>query len=256
MERSKTIINDLHGYCNKLTNSEPYTIRVDEKSEKGCPAVTLTAIRNPSFKLDTDIVLLAGEALYHLRSSLDHLVHQIVLLNEPSLDVQKEGRLQFPIFKTRSGYRSRSGRMIEGVSRLQASLIEREQPYERIPHAPHEDMLWVLRELHNTDKHRIIPATLILFNTLAARTGNKGTLFYVNGNTLLEEDEVVLGTYPVELTDEEIKANPRFSVGFEQFNFFSGVRWELVQLLWKTWRRVSEIINEFDSKVFSCGIHD
>ena len=72
MERAKTIINDLNGHLDQLTKREPYTIRVDEESEKGRPAVTLTAVRNPSFKLDINIGLLAGEALYHLRSRMSH----------------------------------------------------------------------------------------------------------------------------------------------------------------------------------------
>ena len=58
IDRAKTIINNLGGHLDQLTKREPYTIRVDEKSDEGQPAVTLTAVRNPSFKLDTDISLL------------------------------------------------------------------------------------------------------------------------------------------------------------------------------------------------------
>ena len=139
-DRAKTIINNLDRCLRKFAQRKPYRVRVDEHLDKdGSIIGNLTAVKNPKISLDPNIVLMAGEDLYHLRSSLDHLVHQLVLLKDPSFDVQKKGRLQFPIFDSRGGYISRATGMIKGVSSLQASLIEGEQPYERLPHAPHED---------------------------------------------------------------------------------------------------------------------
>ena len=113
-------------------------------------------------------------------------------------------------------------------------------------------MLWVLSELNNTDKHRIIPATILLFSTLTAYTRDNQTLFMLSGNTLLEEDEMFLGTFPLpkDWSDDKVQTKPGFSVEFAQFNFFSGVRWGLGQFLWKIWRRVSDIIDRFETEFF------
>lgn len=97
-----------------------------------------------------------GDCLHNLRSSLDTLMWQLVLLRggKPSR------RTQFPIFERRSAYRARAAAMIEGVSRRDRGTLERLQPFYRsrggMPPGGHP--LALLARLSNTDKHRVIHA--------------------------------------------------------------------------------------------------
>ncbi len=94
----------------------------------------------------------AGEIIHQLRSSLDHLVWQLVLQNG-KIPTQEH---QFPICSTLDKYEnSRKRGRTKGVSASAAALIQGCQPYhkgkdfERHP-------LWVLREMDDTDKHRLL----------------------------------------------------------------------------------------------------
>jgi hypothetical protein len=104
-----------------------------------------------------------GDAIHNLRSALDHLVWQLVLLNEK----KPTGANQFPICDTGANYWSlgKDGKQshrewrLEGVSDAHKALIDEMQPYRaRIPpstiHA-----LSALRDLANHDKHRLIHLT-------------------------------------------------------------------------------------------------
>ena len=241
--RAATIINDLDGRIIEFAQREPYSVHIDEKPDEGGSLVgTLTAVKNPEVRLDPNIVLMAGEALYQLRSSLDHCVHQLVLLNNPGFDIQKKGRLQFPIFKCGSAYGTRAGGMIKGVTHLESSLIEREQPYNRFPNSPEDDVLWCLSELNNTDKHRIIPTTTTMFGTLTARAGGE-VLFYVDGPVDLEEDKVILSPYVRNWTHDKVEAEIYCSVAFQQCRVIRGTRRDMKELLWMAWARVSSLID-------------
>jgi len=111
--------------------------------------------------------ILFGDALHNLRSALDHLVWQLVLLNGKT----PSGANQFPICDTgatywsagwKDGKKTRSTRewRLEGVSDAHKALIDEMQPYRtRIPPgAVH--VLSTLRDLSNHDKHRLVHLTV------------------------------------------------------------------------------------------------
>ena len=106
------------------------------------------------------IKILAGEAVYHLRSVLDHLICGLIQIDEgvPSQSSQ------FPIFRFRPVKRkdqARYERQIAGIHRPAVrALIERSQPYHRgDPNAPH----WLadLKTLSNVDKHRTLTLQVV-----------------------------------------------------------------------------------------------
>jgi hypothetical protein len=93
----------------------------------------------------------AGEIINHLRSSLDHLVWQLVLQQHQTPDF----RVQYPICLNRKNYRSAlSNGILKGVSGSARTIIEQTQPY----HAPvpHDDPLAILHDLNNIDKHKLL----------------------------------------------------------------------------------------------------
>jgi hypothetical protein len=120
-----------------------------------------SSVQDPPLRLS--VVL--GELIHDLRSSLDHLVWQLVRLNgrRPS------GRNGFPICETlRKGQKSENGsfwlshspKLIEGVNESHVALIQDLQPYHAGRYA-YRHPLNVLHSLWNVDKHRVVHAAVM-----------------------------------------------------------------------------------------------
>lgn len=102
---------------------------------------------------------------HNLRSALDHLVWQLVILN----DKQPRRQNQFPIIGTKNEYwevprdRSESARdrMLFGVAEEHRTFIDMVQPFNARSD-PKETALAVLSWISNADKHRVIHAGFVL----------------------------------------------------------------------------------------------
>ncbi len=106
--------------------------------------------------------IILGEGLHHLRTCLDHLVYALVARKHDPTICEKE-KILFPLFKAVNDFESdrRIGKLREkilpqliGSSELAA--IEDAQPYKRNPTNPTADTLYILSQLNNIDKHRIV----------------------------------------------------------------------------------------------------
>jgi hypothetical protein len=100
---------------------------------------------------------LIGEFLHDLRSSLDHLVWQLVLHN----GAQPTEETKFPILKVGPTSDKKGQQppphIAGGVSPEALALIELAQPYQ-LGTAYADNVLWVLHQLWNIDKHRHVIA--------------------------------------------------------------------------------------------------
>jgi hypothetical protein len=123
--------------------------------------------------------LLAGEVLHQLRSAMDHVVHQLFVTN----NLTPTTKTGFPIFKTKDGYLARGVTMIQGIPASAANRIQAVQPFHRGDRYP-EDPLWMLQTLDNTDKHRLIPVSVI--------SGGWLTILFPDNN------EITRPVFPVE----------------------------------------------------------
>jgi hypothetical protein len=98
-----------------------------------------------------------GEIIHNLRCTLDYLVFQLVIL-ETKTTPPESAKIQFPIFDTEPGFKSRGvPTMLKGVGIDAIALIKSLQPFatgER-----NQSPLRHLRELSNWDKHRSISLT-------------------------------------------------------------------------------------------------
>ena len=94
-------------------------------------------LHNLTYTTVADAVMI----VYQLRSSLDHLVHELVILSGNAEKLKDSRKHQFPIFESKSGYDKRAGRMIDGVSNNIARLVEQQQPYVHRPARRHDDAL-------------------------------------------------------------------------------------------------------------------
>jgi hypothetical protein len=97
--------------------------------------------------------LIAGDCVHNLRSALDHFLYAIVLRKPAGILPGYERSIQFPIadcpsrMPTEKWYGLLSGKV--------RTAIDGVQPYNR-PHADFRPLLGVVRDLNNSDKHRLL----------------------------------------------------------------------------------------------------
>ena len=102
-------------------------------------------------ELPSDLPLLVGDAIYNMRSSLDHLARALAHTNVGNKI--KEGQSMFPIHKGKGSYMDAGVRACGQMGQPVQDVIEEMQPY----HAGHEagnHPLGILNDLSNIDKHR------------------------------------------------------------------------------------------------------
>ncbi len=248
IQRALFQAHQLESKIDHYTDRHPFTIRVDKEAVANVHVGRrLVAIKNPEVEEpDTSLVLLAGEILYQLRSSLDHLVHELVILSGNAEKLKDSRKHQFPIFESKSGYDKRAGRMIDGVSNNIARLVEQQQPYVHRPARPHDDALWILQDLNNTDKHRLIPVTVVGIDAVeAASDARHGKLFTVQSPDIVLEHEKVLFSFKGPVPDEKINARISCSVAFQQAMSPFGVTLGMAGLLYSIIHHVGDVVDVF-----------
>jgi hypothetical protein len=156
--------------------------------------------RAPELRLHT----LVGEFLHDLRSSLDHLVWLLVLLNHG----RPTERTTFPILRADPTPNAQGvqapPRVAGGVSRTASAVIEDAQPYKwQANYMRHP--LYLLHELWNVDKHRHIVAKGSRLDelTIPDRTPR---FDFTLGFDAVTEDGAEISLVP---SDPAVKVNPQ-----------------------------------------------
>jgi hypothetical protein len=136
----------------------PYRLIQEGDSQSGEYTFRLEITRQPPDHL----AMMIGDCLQNLRSSLDHMLWQIVY----RATGKDSGTCQFPIFGSRSHHdkRNRSGikigeTTIQDVPKAAWGLIERLQPYNAANGPTDDNPLLLLTNLNNRDKHRVLQLT-------------------------------------------------------------------------------------------------
>jgi hypothetical protein len=108
--------------------------------------------------------VLIGEIAHSARSCLDYIAQQLVVLNGKT----PNRATQFPIFGDPCSFVTKSPRMIAKMSEHHRGMLEELQPYHRFDvlgneteHVPFQHPLYLLSELSNTDKHRVLNPTAL-----------------------------------------------------------------------------------------------
>jgi hypothetical protein len=195
-----------------------------------------------------------GDAIHNLRSALDHLVWQLVLLNGKT----PSGANQFPICDTGANYwsagwkdgkktKSTRERDLEGVSDAHKTFIDEMQPYRtRIPpSALHA--LSSLRDLSNHDKHRFLHLTafaadfpsLEALDNLFVPNADAGERIATRFEALREdrETEVFAVEYscPGPNPDVSVQGEPTFGIGISEsrarFSHFQALAGEIGEMI-------------------------
>jgi hypothetical protein len=179
-ERAYEHIEALRSEVETFFKGEPYVIEsiFEDDGRKLINKVRL--VRRPSDKFGVMI----GDAVFNLRSSLDHLVW--ALSDKPS-KASVANQVMFSIYPTRKKYREAIPRRLHGVTKVAQAEIEKFQPFRRKytlwtgqtirRFSPHP--LAVLNELSNTDKHRLIYAAGLSLVQARGTTSVKATSHWV-----------------------------------------------------------------------------
>ena len=150
----KEIIDDMDKLCAEVKRS--ITREVCEDASK---QVWVYRSETPNAPIEWSVIL--GEIMYNLRSSLDHLVWQLVLANG-----QTPGRHnEFPITIDDQSWQQAKVRALKGVSKRHEAMIGYLQPYTGGLNLPFDvSMLRILNDLGNTEKHRHLILGVIVSN--------------------------------------------------------------------------------------------
>jgi hypothetical protein len=94
--------------------------------------------------------ILAGEIIHQSRSALEHIVWELI---ENNGGIPKEGTTGFPVLWEKTKYDRNFKRMVEGINAQALAIIDGLQPL-----GPDyaSDPLYVLNEMWNRDKHRLL----------------------------------------------------------------------------------------------------
>ena len=146
-DRLASLKDEMNRFCKELRQSVNREVREDTDEQ-----VWIYRGETPKVPLEWSVRI--GEILYNLRSALDHLVWQLVLVNG-----QTPGRHNtFPIVTDESKWDEEKTRKLKGISQRDEEMIRRLQPYTggvTLPSFPFDvSAFWALHTLCNIDKHR------------------------------------------------------------------------------------------------------
>lgn len=107
-----------------------------------------------------------GEIFYSLRSALDHLAWQLVIVSGGTPGTHTE----FPVFESETDYDSSRAepRKTRGMSDPMRAAIRSLQPFNAWPERPTNTTLWVIHDLCRIDKHQLLRLTDIWLMTIGA----------------------------------------------------------------------------------------
>ena len=144
------------------TNVPTLTAELD--AAEGCHVFRVASIPSTILALQETTSIIIGDAVHNLRSALDHLVFQLALVSTNG-QIKNPRAAQFPIAETPKIYSEQAQSYLSELRQEHKVLIETYQPYHGIspPSSPpyiHE--LALLKQLSNTDKHRLLNTVLII----------------------------------------------------------------------------------------------
>lgn len=146
--------------------------------------------------------IVVGDVIHQARSSLDHLIYGMIVANR----AKPERRSAFPVFWEADKYKINGRPMLEGLSPAAIAIVEGLQP---IKPDYTTDPLYILNELWNRDKHRLLSMTNIRLNAFKEGYRDMARTFYLESPILnltvaATEDGAEIGRFrpPLKLTPE------------------------------------------------------
>lgn len=237
----------------------PYVPRVDFNGQTNILAVSVHINKTPDAMLGVRI----GEIVHNLRSALDHVIWELFVKNNgqsPPIGSKN----QFPIFKTKAGFKERGETLfLKGIDNKAIDLIRSEQPFPVSEGGTGENIkspLWHLKELSDCDKHRTIHLVGTLLEeynfTFPPLTRDVTVQKEIVHNTGPIQQNAVLGRarfpgiseWPFQ--DREVKGHLRTNIAFDQWTPSVG-GWLVAETLIEIANRTDRILNRVAKDIFS-----
>lgn len=173
IERAESQARNLYDQATEFffTREEPsYRIEFERDTDPRKWRAIFRLLKKPP----DDWPILLGEIVHNLRSALDHLVYEASALDEDGMPLKGT---EYPIFMDEKLFRDRGLWRIRGLNDATRAFVVKYQPFAHsdpkvIPY------LWLLQQLSNTDKHRLLnivafPHEVAGFRLFYARRNNK-----------------------------------------------------------------------------------
>ncbi|MGH7762864.1 MAG: hypothetical protein ACREOM_00405 [Candidatus Dormibacteraceae bacterium] len=141
MRRAKEHLDAFDSASDAFFRDDPHTF-VSQVGKK--PDEYIVRIRGVKV-VPVDMALIAGDAIFNMRSYLDHMTYAFWHSEDA----------QFPVFATSKSFDDWGRRRIKGTSDAFKALVEGLQPYQS-GNGGKLNLLWLLNELSNADKHRTL----------------------------------------------------------------------------------------------------
>lgn len=217
IDRAGQHIDALNDEIRAWAERDPYTVL----SDPGGPALSHRAYLKFRVVPDTQRWgLLLGDAVHNLRSALDHLIYALAVrvsgLNPPP----GWRRLAFPILDESKSWKGKRDRRLKSLTAPMRAAIEAVQPYRFGPvDSAHRDLLWMLSELDNADKHREIrplaAVTADMERFLRTVTGGPMTVKWFPTVPLEDGATILTVTSEVATTEMEPDGNTTLGVSVD-----------------------------------------
>lgn len=143
IERAKEHFRDLEVEVRSFLMTNPYIVGTKHDPQTRKLIYYLLSIREPPLRMST----IAGDLIHNLRSALDHLAYNLVIVGGGTPSTQT----YFPIFDDAARYKTGCRGKVTGMRPDAIKAIDAIKPY-----GGGNDTLWRLHKLNNVDKHRLL----------------------------------------------------------------------------------------------------
>jgi hypothetical protein len=206
----------------------PYGITFEFDPESGWHTFRWSVEAEPPLE---DLALIFSDILGNLRSTLDYLVWQLVLIGG-----RKPGRQSaFPVVKREKDWRVQGGSALKGVPEEWAQLIEAMQPFQRFDR-PDLHPLAILEHVNNLTKHRFLPAAVLtadsfgyLINVASVSPGETFESRDFLDQPIVDGGE--LARFRAKSRSQiavQVNENPRFRISFKDG---IDIEWSMIELV-------------------------
>jgi hypothetical protein len=153
LERADEHLQALHTESKRFLKRKPYAFTVDFESEAGWYVVRSQIIEQPPIKL----AVLVGEVAYECISALNHAVWQLAARKRGRHKVEEIRReIQFPVALTPGKFREEPVIRKKHISAAAITVLDELQPHDAKHRPPNQHSLFVLKEIADADKHRVL----------------------------------------------------------------------------------------------------
>jgi hypothetical protein len=219
--RAKKHLDELECAITAYKDLGPCTVRqrVTGKRQPWC----LEFVADPA---NTDIPIIAADAVYNLRSSLDHLMASMVPRKRRSsvtFPVMWEGVWEAPVPREneqRAKDRSRWQSCVTGLPGEAVAILKSLQPPEPNAQRGHVNLLTLVNTLSNRDRHEKLPTSVLGVRDLRATwTDPDGTPMQGTGQRATNQmfqNQAEIDAIPEGAMDVEIQGVPAIALKVAQ----------------------------------------